>query len=90
MALTNASLAEAIRADTATAARLRLVVVAAVLKYAPEAPEAIRDEAGTRLAGYLLDAPPAAPGDGYANALRNSGAEALLAPWRIRRAGAIG
>ena len=90
MALTNASLAEAIRADSTTAARLRPVVVAAVLKHAPEAPEAIRDEAGIRLAGYLLDAPPAAAGDGHANGLRNSGAEALLAPWRIRRAGPIG
>ena len=56
---------------------------------APEAPEAVKDEATIRFASYLYDAPPAAPGMGYANAWRNSGAAALLLRWRPVRA-AIG
>ena len=90
MVLTAPALATAIRADEETAARLRIVVVAVVEQHAPGAPEPVKDEAEIRLAGYLLDAPPAAPGSGHAAALRNCGAEALLSPWRVRRGGVIG
>ncbi|MCY4394799.1 MAG: hypothetical protein OXC10_06665 [Rhodospirillaceae bacterium] len=87
MALTDAALAEAIRADETSAARLRPVAIAVVDRHAPAAPEAVRDEAVVRLAGYLLDAPPAPAGDSYAGALHNSGAKALLSSWKVRRAG---
>ena len=90
MALTDASLGAAIHADLAAAARLRPVVVAVVQRHAPEAPEAVKDEAAIRLAGYLLDAPPAPAGSTHAAALRNSGTEDLLSAWRVRRAGVIG
>ena len=90
MALTDDTLAAAIRADAATAGRLRPVAVEVVEKYAPGAPDTVKDEAAIRLAGYLLDAPPAPTGGGYAAALVNSGGAGLLSPWRVRRAGMIG
>ena len=48
---------------------------------APNAPEAIRDEAIIRLATYLYDVPSAGRRDAYANAFVNSGAGALLSRW---------
>ena len=90
MALTDDSLATAIRADATTAARLRPVAVAVIERYAPDAPDAVKDEAAVRVAGYLLDQPPAPAGDGHAAALRNSGAAALVSQWRVRRAGVVG
>ena len=99
--LTAAELAEAIGVDSNTAARLLAVASALVERYAPEAPEAISNEAAIRSAGWLADQPSAAirsetEGDistDYApsqmSALRHSGAMALLSPWKVRRAGAI-
>ena len=89
MALTDQEMADAIGAELADATRLRATAEAVVAKYAAGAPEAIRDEAAIRVAGYILDAPPSPSGDGHAAILRNSGAAGLLAPWRARRAGAI-
>ena len=54
------------------------------------APEAIVNEAAVRIAGYLFDMPFATRGAAYANALRNSGAGAMLLPYRVHRAGAVG
>lgn len=88
--LTDAEVAEAIRADLSDAARLRKAAVAVVERYAPDAPPAVSNEAVVRLAGYMLDAPPAGAGESHAAALRNSGAAGLLSPWRVRRAGTIG
>ena len=51
-------------------------------KHAPDAPENIREEAIYRLVAYWFDMPNAHRGAGYANALRNSGAQAILAPYR--------
>ena len=45
------------------------------------------NEAVRRLAGYLFDQPEAARGDAYSNALRNSGAQRMLLPYRLHRAG---
>ena len=53
MALTAEQLAYALSADTATAERLLPVAVALVDRYAPSAPEAVRDEAAIRCAGWL-------------------------------------
>ena len=73
-----------------------------VERHAPDAPQVVRDEAVVRCAGWLLDAPSSglrsqAEGEvrqsfspAMTGALRASGAMALLAPWRVRRAGPIG
>ena len=78
---------------------------ARVQEDAPGAPQALRDEAVIRFAGYLANSDyggfvkePASVGGKYggeyvtnhANAWRNSGAAMLLTRWKIRRAGAIG
>ena len=94
-----AALATAID-DTATlAARLLPVCTAAVNQYAPAAPDEVADEAVIRMAAYLasqstgaerevrisehLSVAYRAPG----NALRLSGASALLSPYRARTVG---
>ena len=54
------------------------------------APEAAVNEAAIRLAGYLFDQPNAGRGLSFANAGRNSGAWAILLPFRVHRAGSTG
>ena len=71
-------------------ARLLGVSQAFVQIAAPEAPEAIADEATIRMTATLYDAPTAPAGDRYAAAWRNSGAEALVSRWVVRRAGSEG
>ena len=77
---------------------------AMVENYAPGAPQALKDEAVIRFAGYLAQAGfgemaseqggPAPLQFEYVtthqNAWRNSGAAMLLTRWRVRRAGVIG
>ena len=83
-------------ADDPTVARMRPVVVDAVEGYASAAPEATANEAAIRTLGYMLTANASAaefqigalrikPVE-VGNVLRRSGAAALLAPWRQRRA----
>ncbi len=88
--------------DEPTLDRLGPAAAALVERYAPDAPIAIKNEAVVRAAGWLAQQPAAAVrsesvGDistSYApthtGALRHSGAMALLSPWKVRRAGAIG
>ena len=57
---------------------------------APDAPEAIADESAIRMVAALYDAPTSPAGDRYAAAWRNSGAEALVSRWVVRRAGSEG
>ena len=95
MAVNVEQLAVAIRAgssaeELAILTRLLAVAQATVSRHAPEAPEAVQDEAAIRIAGYLFDAPNAGRGIAYGHALRNSGAASLLLPWRVHRAGSIG
>ena len=71
-------------------ARLLLVSQEFVARAAPDAPEAIADEAAIRLTATLFDSPTAASGDRFAAAWRNSGAEALVSRWVVRRAGSEG
>ena len=59
-----------------------------VVDYAPKAPDAVHDAAVVRLAGWMYDADPSDPQT--AQALRVSGAQALLGAYREHRAGAIG
>ena len=82
---------------------LRSAVTASALvqRYAPDAPQDVKDESLIRCVGYLLEQPSGAvrseaQGDirtsympTHTSALRHSGAMALLSPWKVRRAGAI-
>ena len=56
-----------------------------VTDYAPDAPDAMHDEAVVRLAGFLFDAPPGAS-QRYTNPFHDSGAQSLLARYRVVRA----
>ena len=96
-------LAAAIGSSPEIAARLGPVAAALVEEYAPGpgAPQAIRDEAVIRTAGWLHGARPrgvtAVKTGGIdfefastaASSLRASGSMALLSRWKIRRAGVI-
>ena len=100
--LIEAELEAALGVNPALAARLYPVAVALVERYAPDAPEAVQNEAVIRTAGWLDEQPRGGVrsetiGDeayeyapAMVSALRHSGAMALLSPWKVRRAGAIG
>ena len=68
------------------ARRLFTAACALVNKHAPDAPEPILQEACFRLVAYWFDMPNAHLGAGFANAFRNSGAQAILAPYRVLKA----
>lgn len=92
--LAGADLAAALRlgdsaVETAQVNRLLAYATGAVEKFAPHAPIEAKGEAVIRLAGYLFDMPYAGRGVNYANALRNSGAAAILLPYRVHRAGSV-
>ena len=72
--------------ETAQVTRLHAYAQAAISKRAPDAPEVVSNEAMVRLAAYLYDQPLAPTGDGYASALRNSGAGSILGPYVVVRA----
>ena len=84
-----------------TIARVGSVASARVEREAPGAPQAIRNEATIRFAGYVYSADFGAirketigPSEieyiaNHANAWRNCGAAGLVAPWKVRRAGVI-
>ena len=88
--------------DEDTLDRLGAAAATLVERYAPDAPSEIKNEAVVRAAGWLAQQPAASVrsesvGDirtsympTHLSALRHSGAMALLSPWKIRRAGAIG
>ena len=91
MAVTIADLAVGLRLSTdgtglATAqetilARLQGVAEAHIDLLAPDAPEAVKDEAIVQFVGYLYDVPTAGRRDAYANSFVNSGAGSLLVNW---------
>lgn len=80
---------------------LGATAAALVEDYAPGAPQAVKNEAVTRTAGWLHDAPPdgtrettigplsASYSPSMVSALRHSGAMGLLTRWKVRRAGVI-
>ena len=88
--------------DDARVKSLGAMAAARVEKEAPGAPQAVKDEAVIRYAGYMNQADPGTVqseklGEGevqyvvnHASAWRNCGAGALLAPWRVMRAGIVG
>lgn len=63
--------------------RLLSAATELVQDYAPDAPEGVQNEAVVRVCGWLFDA---VPGRTFANAMDLSGAKALIAPYRARRA----
>ena len=77
--------------ETAEATRLLAYGTEAVSQYLGDAfadtPAVVVNEAVVRLAAYLFDQPHAGRGSSFANALRSSGAAAILAPYRVHRAG---
>ena len=94
--LTVADLSNAVRLgdsaeENAESARLLAYTTAAITQHLgdsyADAPEVVVNEAAIRLAGYLFDQPNAGRGLSYANAGRNSGAWAILLPFRVHRAG---
>ena len=99
--LTSSALAQALAINSTLADRLLAVGSALVTRYAPDAPDALSNEATIRVAGWLAEAPSSgarieAIGDisttwspNMTGALRASGAMGLLSPFKVRRAGAI-
>lgn len=99
--ITEVELADALAVNQELAARLLPVASALVERYAPAAPQSVKDEAVIRTAGWLAEQPHASirsevTGEirtdyntASLSALRHSGAMALLSPWKVRRAGAI-
>ena len=89
-------------ADAAEVQRLGAAAAALVEKYASGAPEAIKDEAVIRCAGWLRESPSSGArsesegeirtsfSPAMTGALRASGAMGLLSAWKVRRAGAVG
>ena len=97
--LTQAQLSAAVRLgdsteEVAEATRLLAYVTEAIARHLGDAyeaaPETTVNEAAIRLAGYLFDQPNAGRGLSFANAGRNSGAWAILLPFRVHRAGTTG
>ena len=92
--LTAAQLTGALRVgdsaeEQAEVTRLLAYASEAVTRHSPNAPETTANEGVVRLAAYLFDQPNAGRGMAYANALRNSGAAAILLPYRVHRAGRV-
>lgn len=77
-------------AEAVVLGRVLASATAMVERYAPAAPEALQNEAAVRLCGWLYDSDPSGSNPGGPAAMKSSGAVALLAPYRVRRAGAIG
>ena len=73
--------------ETAEITRVLAYCTEAVTQHAPNAPDVAQNEAVRRLAGYLYDQPEASRNAAYANALRNSGAQRMLLPYRVHRLG---
>ena len=106
MAVTAEALAKEAISPLPTAADLeratRVLAVQAVDDYAPNAPDALKDEAVIRFGGYLLGSDYGGVRTdevgpqrmeyttNHAAAFRNCGAAMLLTRYVVRRAGAIG
>ena len=69
-------------------ARVLGTAKATVELYAKDAPSAVQNEAAVRMAAYLYDAQPG-NSSRFVHAFQDSGAQALLAPWRVQRAVAL-
>ena len=96
MAVTDAQMAAAIRAGVdfqelepavqGVITRLNRAARIVVQTHTDRAPEDVEDEAVIRVAGYLYDAPNVTR---FGQAFRESGAMALVDPWKIRGASVV-
>ena len=75
--------------ELAEATRLHALASEITTTTAPDAPDVVANECVVRVSAYLYDMPNAAPGDGYANAWRSSGAGRLALPYIVHRAGLV-
>ena len=99
--LTGQQLADETAAGLDRAERILAVASALVLEYAPHAPDSVANEAVIRLGGYLAQSDYGTIQEesigprsvsyqmNHSAMFRNSGAQALLTRWKIRRAGLI-
>ena len=60
---------------------------AEVTRIAPLAPDSVHNRAAISIVGYLYDRPTSGRETAYANVVRNSGAGAMLLPYRSHRGG---
>ena len=60
---------------------------AEVTRIAPNAPAVVHNRASIAIVGYLYDRPTAGRMMTYSNSIRNSGAGAMLLPYRTHRGG---
>ena len=93
-AMLRARLQLASGAPEAEVDQLLAAATALVLRYAPNAPDVLADEAVVRVAAWLAVTPTPAPisvdsdlridanSNSYHSAMRRSGAQDILAPWR--------
>ena len=76
--------------EVAAATRLLATASAMVLKWAPDAPDAIHNEAVVRLSAWMFDVGGGSGleqmGAKYSRPMTSSGAAHLLAPWRAHTA----
>lgn len=75
--------------ESVEVARVLATTTALVERHAPDAPDAIHNEAVVRASSWAYDMP-AAQRAAVGDILRNSGALALMLPWRVYRAGTTG
>ena len=76
--------------ERALAQRLLTVATAMVVKYAPNAPDDIHNQAAAQVVGDMYDRPLSARGGDMSVSLRDSGALAMLTPYRDVAASVIG
>ena len=100
MALTVAEIVATYRISDRRALRMMVAATELVERYAPDAPIAVKDESVLRCIGWIIQSPESGMRSrtvgpisadyvpSMTGALRMSGAKGLLAPWRVRRAGA--
>ena len=72
---------------TAELADLLAYASGEVQRIAPLAPDAAHNRAAVSICGYIFDRPTSGRETAYANVVRNSGAGAMLLPYRAHRGG---
>ena len=90
--VTVSDVARSIRAVDSTDVTAELTALldyatAEVTRIAPNAPAVVQNRAAISVCGYLYDRPTAGRMMTYSNSIRNSGAGAMLLPYRTHRGG---
>ena len=92
ISVTVAEVARSIRAADSAEVTAELTALLAyatqeVTRIAPSAVDTAHNRAAIAVCGYIYDRPTASADMAFANVLRNSGAGAILLPYRAHRAG---